>query len=74
MMRGLTEVDWEDVTEYAPAVVTAIGIPLTFSISDGIGFGFVTYAAIKILSGRFSEAGPAVTAIAVLFVIKFAVL
>ncbi len=74
MMRGLTEVDWEDVTEYAPAVVTAIGIPLTFSISDGIGFGFVTYAAIKILSGRFSEASPAVTAIAVLFVIKFAVL
>ncbi len=74
MVRGLTEVDWDDITEYGPAVVTAIGMPLTFSIADGIGFGFVTYAGLKILSGRFSEAPPAVIILAALFVIKFAVL
>ena len=74
MMRGLTEVDWEDVTEYVPAVITAIAMPLTFSIADGIGFGFISYAGIKILSGRFSDAPPAVIALAVLFVVKFAVL
>jgi adenine/guanine/hypoxanthine permease len=74
MVRGLTEVDWDDITEYAPAVVTAIGMPLTFSIADGIGFGFITYAGLKILSGRFSEAPPAVIILAALFVVKFAVL
>ena len=74
MVRGLTEVDWEDVTEYAPAVITAIAMPLTFSIADGIGFGFISYAALKILSGRFSEAPPAVIILAALFVAKFAVL
>jgi AGZA family xanthine/uracil permease-like MFS transporter len=72
MARGLTEVDWEDVTEYAPAVVTAIAMPLTFSIAHGIAFGFITYAAIKVLSGRFHELHPAVAVLAVLFVIKFA--
>jgi adenine/guanine/hypoxanthine permease len=67
-------VDWEDVTEYAPAVVTAIAMPLTFSIANGIAFGFVTYAAIKLLAGRFDEARPGIVVLAVLFIIKFAVL
>jgi len=71
MARGLTEIDWEDVTDYAPAVVTAITMPLTFSIANGIALGFVAYAGAKILSGRFSEAKPAVLVLAVLFVLRF---
>ncbi len=74
MARGLTEIDWDDVTEYAPALVTAISMPLTFSIAHGIAFGFITYAAIKLLSGRFADAKPAVLILAVLFVVKFAYL
>ena len=74
MARGLTEVNWDDVTEAAPALVTAIAMPLTFSIAHGIAFGFITYAAAKLLSGRFSEAKPAVVILAVLFVVKFAYL
>ena len=74
MMRGIAEVDWDDVTESVPAVITAISMPLTFSISTGIGFGFVTYAAIKILTGRWKEAGWAVIVLAVLFILKFAFL
>lgn len=74
MARGLVEIDWDDVTEYAPAVVTAIAMPLTFSIANGIAFGFVSYAAVKLLSGRFSEASPGVLVLAVLFIVKFAVL
>jgi AGZA family xanthine/uracil permease-like MFS transporter len=74
MTRGLTEIDWEDVTEYAPAVVTAIAMPLTFSIAHGIGFGFVSYAAIKLLAGRVKDIGPAVGVLAIVFVIKFALL
>jgi AGZA family xanthine/uracil permease-like MFS transporter len=74
MARGLAELDWEDATEYAPGVVTALSMPLTFSIAHGIGLGFITYAVIKILSGKFSECPPAVLVIATLFAIKFAVL
>lgn len=74
MTRGLAEIDWEDVTESAPAVVTALAMPLTFSIANGIGIGFITYAAVKILSGRITACPPAVYVIALLFAVKFALL
>ncbi|HET7804455.1 MAG TPA: NCS2 family permease [Pseudolabrys sp.] len=73
MARGLAEIDWEDITEYAPAVVTAITMPLTYSIATGIGLGFITYALCKIISGKARDASPAVMVLAVLFAIKFAV-
>jgi AGZA family xanthine/uracil permease-like MFS transporter len=73
MTQGLAEIAWDDVTEYAPAVVTAVAMPFTYSIATGIGLGFITYALAKILSGKFSEAKPAVIVLAILFGIKFAV-
>jgi AGZA family xanthine/uracil permease-like MFS transporter len=73
MAKGLAEIDWDDITEYAPAVVTALAMPLTYSIATGIGLGFITYAVIKIIAGKVREASPAVMALAVLFAIKFAV-
>jgi len=72
MAQGITEVDWEDVTEYVPAVVLAMTMPFTFSITDGLAFGFISYAAIKLLSGRFGEAKPAVLVLAALFIAKYA--
>ncbi|MFN4089370.1 MAG: NCS2 family permease, partial [Alphaproteobacteria bacterium] len=74
MARGLAEIDWEDATAYAPAVITALAMPFTFSIAHGIGIGFIAYAGIKIASGRVSECPPAVILIAVLFAAKFAFL
>ena len=74
MARGFAELDWEDVTEYAPAVVTAIAMPLTFSIANGIAFGFITYAAIKVLAGRFGEVRFGLIVLGALFTVKFAVL
>ena len=73
MTRGLAEIDWDDITEYAPAVVTAITMPLTYSIATGIGLGFITYTLAKLISGKAREASPAVIVLAVLFAIKFAV-
>ena len=73
MARGLAEIDWEDITEYAPAVVTAIAMPLTYSIATGIGLGFITYLLAKLIAGKAREASPAVMVLAVLFAIKFAV-
>jgi AGZA family xanthine/uracil permease-like MFS transporter len=72
MASGFAELDWDDPTEYAPAVVTALAMPLTFSIANGIALGFISYAAVKLLSGRFAEAGPAMTVLAALFVVKYA--
>ena len=72
MAQGVAEVDWSDATEYAPAVVLAMTMPFTFSIVHGLAFGFIAYAAIKLLSGRFSQAEPAVLVLAALFVAKFA--
>src|SRR5437868_5299106 len=72
MTRGLAEIAWDDVSEYAPAVVTALAMPLTFSIANGIAFGFISYAAVKLLSGRFAEASPSMLVLAALFVVKYA--
>lgn len=74
MARGLTEVDWEDVTDYAPAVMTAIAMPLTYSIAHGIAVGFITYTGIKILAGRWRDVGPVVAVLAGLFLVKFVML
>jgi AGZA family xanthine/uracil permease-like MFS transporter len=73
MSKGLADVDWKDLTEYAPAVITAIAMPLTYSIATGIGLGFITYAVLKILSGKSKDVSPAVLVLAVLFAIYFAV-
>lgn len=72
MARGLAEIDWDDLTESAPAVITAVGMPFTYSIADGIAFGFISYTVIKLLSGRYKDITPMVIVIAGLFTVKFA--
>src|SRR5262252_4165945 len=72
MARGLAEMDWDDITETAPAVVAAVTMPLTYSIATGIGLGFITYGLAKLIAGKFGEAKPAVVILAVIFGIKFA--
>lgn len=74
MIRGLAEIEWDDLTEAAPAVVTAISMPFTFSIAHGIAFGFITYALTKLLAGRTRDLSPMVVLIAILFVLKFSFL
>ena len=54
-LRNLKDIEWDDVTEYAPAVLAAILMPLTFSIAHGIALGFIAYVIIKALSGRQSD-------------------
>jgi AGZA family xanthine/uracil permease-like MFS transporter len=72
MTRGLAEIEWKDITEYAPAVVAAVTMPLTYSIATGIGLGFITYALAKLIAGKFQEAKPAVLVLALIFAVKFA--
>ncbi len=74
MMGALKDIDPTDATEYVPAAVTIISIPATFSIAHGIAFGFITYAGVKLFAGRPSEISIAVGILAVLFLLKFALL
>jgi AGZA family xanthine/uracil permease-like MFS transporter len=55
MAQALKEVDWDDLTEAAPAAITAVTMPLTYSIAVGLGLGFITYVVVKVLTGRVQE-------------------
>ncbi|HAC67856.1 MAG TPA: guanine permease, partial [Pseudomonas sp.] len=70
MTSGLAEIDWEDLTTAAPVLVTALAMPLTYSIANGIAFGFIAWTAIKLLSGRTRELNSALIILSILFVIK----
>jgi len=71
MARALEELEWSDIGESAPAVVTALAVPLSYSIADGIGLGFITYALVKITSGNASRCPLAVYMVAAIFMLKF---
>ena len=71
MVNALADLDWNDISETAPATICALSMPLTFSIADGIGLGFITYSIIKILSGKFSDCSAPVLIISLVFLLKF---
>ena len=74
MVRGFADLDWNDACEAIPAVATALCIPLSFSIADGIGIGFIACAVIHSLSGRARACPVAVYVVAAVFVAKFVLL
>ena len=71
MAQSLVEIDWLDITESTPAIITALMMPFSFSIADGIGIGFISYVLIKLLAGRVKEVPLAVGFIALVFALKF---
>jgi adenine/guanine/hypoxanthine permease len=74
MLRELAEVLWDDSTESIPAVITALMMPFTYSIANGIAFGFIAYAGLKLFTGRAKEASWMVWIIAVIFLVRYAYL
>ena len=74
MARAMRNIDWDELTDAVPAIVTAIAMPFTYSIATGIGLGFITYTVIKLVAGRTSELNAAVVTVAVLFGIRFFVM
>ncbi|AQZ94771.1 NCS2 family permease [Halopseudomonas phragmitis] len=73
MTGGLVQIDWEDLTVAAPVVITAISMPLTFSIAHGIALGFISWTVIKLLAGRWRDLNPSLYILAGLFIIKLAI-
>jgi adenine/guanine/hypoxanthine permease len=71
MMQGLAELDLRDFTKAAPAFMTIVMMPFAFSISEGIAFGILTYAGIKLGTGKAKEVGALTYILAVLFLLYF---
>ena len=71
MMRTVSEIDWTDLEEAFPAFLTIVGIPLTYNISYGIGFGFISYVFIKIFHGKAKEVHPLLWVASVAFLLAF---
>jgi AGZA family xanthine/uracil permease-like MFS transporter len=74
MMTVVCKVRWEEPDEAIPAFLTLIAVPLTFSIANGIAIGFISYPLIKLFSGKYRDLNPIVCVLAVLFVLRFALL
>ena len=70
MTSSLARVKWDDLTEAVPAFITAVMMPFSFSITEGIALGFISYCVMKIGTGRFRELSPCVMIVALLFVLK----
>ncbi|EAQ6136572.1 NCS2 family permease [Salmonella enterica] len=70
MTSSLARVNWQDLTESVPAFITAIMMPFSFSITEGIALGFISYCVMKIGTGRLRDLSPCVVIVALLFVLK----
>lgn len=71
MASSLIRVQWEDLTEATPAFITAAMMPFTYSITEGIAFGFISYCVMKVCTGRWKEVNAPVWVVALLFIAKF---
>ncbi|MEF7612689.1 NCS2 family permease [Aquincola sp. MAHUQ-54] len=71
MLREITELDWDETTDVVPAAVTALMMPFTYSIAHGLAFGFITYAVLKLLTGRGREVHWMVWVIGCIFLFKY---
>ena len=71
MLSGMEALDWSDMTEILPALVTIIMIPLSFSIANGIALGFITYVAVKFFAGKNADITLGAWFLTVIFLAKF---
>ena len=74
MMTGVRNIEWDDPTESIPSFLTIVIMPLAVSITDGIAFGFIAYATLKLATFRHREAHALVYIFAALFLARYALL
>ena len=71
MMKSIALINWDDLAEAIPAYLTIIIMPLTFSITEGIAFGFISYSLLKLVSGKGRDIHWVIYLFAVLFIIRY---
>jgi AGZA family xanthine/uracil permease-like MFS transporter len=74
MMRSIGRIEWDDPQEYIPAFITIVFIPFTFSITDGIALGFISYVLLSLISGRYRKLHWLMIVFTILFLIRYAAL
>ena len=72
MLSQVAHIDWDDLEKALPAFMTIIFMPFSYSITTGIGMGFITYALVKVFRGKAREVHPILWGVSALFVIYFA--
>ncbi|WP_273359110.1 NCS2 family permease [Anaerococcus octavius] len=73
MLSTVVEINFTDITEAFPAFMTILMMPATYSIAEGISFGMISYAGIKLLTGRGKEVSPLVYGLAIIFLLRYIV-
>ena len=71
MMRNVGHIAWDDPHEYIPAFITITVIPFTFSITDGIAFGFISYVLLSLVSGRYRQLHWMIWLFTALFLVRY---
>ena len=71
MLRQVKRIDWDNFAEAIPAFMTIMIMPMTFSITEGISFGFISYTLLKAVTGRFKEVPPLIWGFALLFILRY---
>ncbi len=73
MMQQVKAIDWDDLEIAVPAFLTIVLMPFTYSITAGIGAGFLAFVILKLVRGKFADVHPLMWAIAILFTVYFAI-
>jgi AGZA family xanthine/uracil permease-like MFS transporter len=71
MMKEVVKIKWDDYSESIPGILTLVGIPLTYSIADGLAFGFISYTVLKLISGRWRDLNFIMILITLVFLVRF---
>jgi AGZA family xanthine/uracil permease-like MFS transporter len=71
MLERIREVDWDDYAVAIPVFLTIVAMPLTFSIANGVSFGVISYAGLKVLAGRARDVDPLLYTVAALLVARY---
>lgn len=71
MMRGVKRIPWDDPSEGIPAFLTVVLIAFSFSITEGIAFGFMSFTVLKLLTGRLREVHPFLIAVSIVFAVRY---
>ena len=74
MLRQVKRIDWDNFEEAIPAFLTIVIMPMTFSITEGISFGFISYTVLKAVTGRFKEVPTLIWVFALLFILRYILL
>ncbi len=71
MMTGAAKLDWNDYAVSIPAFITIVGMPFTYSITDGISLGIISHTAIKVLTGKAKDVHPVMYVLSILLIWRF---